>query len=175
MRLAALCLISAMFPVSLHALTADEMVLKPPLELERAWPTTVSQELYIFGLSYHSDRDYGYNEQNPGLGYGIEIFNPTDKPVNMSILASMGTYKDSYSEQAYFVVAGPRLTLGHKEDWHFTFSAQFGYMDGSGIKGAVGLPMASINYSKVGIGITGNPSSIEQVVGVFLKFNIDTN
>jgi hypothetical protein len=179
MRLAALCLFSAMFPVSLHALTADEMVLKPPLENHGELPA-IAQELYVFGLSYHpNEKYYNYNGENPGLAYGMEFFSKENKySISASFTCAFGTYKDSYSEQAYFAGIGPRITWGDRNDWHAAVGFLAGYLDGSGKKGATYIPMAFVNYGKVGIGFTGDPERTphgSEMIAVFLKFTLATN
>lgn len=172
-----LLLAAAMFPVSLTAL---EMELKPPLEYRMSMPA-FSQELYVFGLSYHFNRDYDYNEQNPGLGYAVEFFTPNpNKSVSAGWTAAMGTYKDSYNEQAYFVGFGPRITWGQRDDWHTTAGLLLSYLDGSGNKGFAAIPILSIDYDHVGLGITGvpmrgNTDHASEVIAVFLKFTLDTN
>lgn len=177
MRLAALCLFSAMFPVSLHALTADEMVLKPPLVNHGEMPT-ISQELYVFGLSYHTnEKYYNYNGENPGLAYGAEFYSKKDKLLSFSFAGAFGTYKDSYSEQAYFAGIGPRVTFGDRNDWHVAAGFIAGYLDGSGEKGPAYIPMAFVNYGKIGVGITGDPEREKhgsEMIAVFLKFRLAT-
>jgi len=170
-------LAAAMFPVSL---TAQEMVLKPAQEYRMPLPQ-FSQELYVFGLSYHTNRDYDYNEQNPGLGYAVEFFTPNpNRIVSAGWTAAIGTYKDSYDEQAYFVGFGPRITWGQRDNWHTTAGLLLSYLDGSGNKGFAAIPIISIDYDHVGLGITGvpmrgNTEDASEVVAVFLKFTLATN
>jgi len=176
--LKSILLAAAMFPLSL---TAQEMVLKPA-EYHGMPGPKIAHELYVFGLSYHTNRDYDYNEQNPGLGYGIELYDPRpNKFISASWFAAMGTYKDSYSEQAYFIGVGPRLTFGQRDDFHTTFSLLVSYLDGSGKQGPVAIPILSLDYKYVGIGITGDPTAEtsgntdepgSNMIAVFLKFTL---
>jgi hypothetical protein len=166
--------------IALHA-NALEMVLKPAQII----PTTtadlnVGVELDVFGLSYHSNRDYDFNEVNPGLGISLVAEPKDDSPWHFSMVASFGSYKDSYRDQSTYFLVGPRLTLGHQNSFHVTAAVQAGWVSGSGKNGQAIVPFASIGYDWLDIGITGDPVGMgdknaeyySKVVAGFLKFRV---
>lgn len=158
---------------------APKMELKPAQEVPFFRPDmNISHELYIFGLSYHTNRDYDFNEENPGLGYSVELYEPTKDMLSFSWTGAFGTYKDSFSEQAYFAGIGPRATIGDRDGFHGTFSLLISYLDGSDHKGFTGIPFITLDYGNVGLGFTGALASKAQdtensnMVAVFLKFTL---
>ncbi len=142
---------------------APKMELKPALN-HSDHPVDVSLELDVFGLSYHSNRKYDYNEVNPGLGLSLVFSTPDESLVKFSIVASGGSYKDSFDEQAYYALVGPRVTLGYDDSFHASLSLQSGYLDGSGLEGQGIIPFITVGYDWFDIGITGNPFTRGEIV-----------
>lgn len=147
--------------LSLHAVAVDRVDL----------------ELDVFGLSYHQDRDFGYNERNPGLGLTLVMGDRGDD--FLSLIVSGGTYKDSYRDQAAFLVAGVRAMVGSKDSFHASLSVQGGYFDGSGFDGLGALPVFSVGYDRYDLCVTGNPFETKdgdqgssRVVAFFLKVRV---
>lgn len=134
-------------------------------------------ELDVFGLSYHEDRQFDYNERNPGLGLTLVMGDRGDD--FLSILVSGGTYKDSFYEQATFLVAGVRAMVGSKDSFHASMSIQGGYFEGSGFNGLGALPVCSVGYDRYDFCVTGNPFETKEgdqgssrVVAFFLKVRV---
>jgi hypothetical protein len=139
-------------------------------------------ELDVFGLSYHTNRDYDYNEVNPGLGVSA-VFSSNEC---LSMVASAGSYKDSFSDQAVYFLVGPRLTIGAEDSFHASVSVQAGYLNGSGKQGLAGIPFITLGYDWFNVGITGDVFSRSEtvqvskneavaytkMVAVFLKFRV---
>jgi hypothetical protein len=168
-------------------INAQEMVLKPAEQYSDNHNIKTTLELDVFGLSYHTNRDYDFNEKNPGLGLSaifMEVGPETG--YDLSLAMSTGIYKDSYSKQALYFLAGPRVTLGYDDSFHASISVQAGYLDGSGKNGLAAIPFVTIGYDWFNVGITGelfSKSETVQVsenkavaytkmVAVFLKFKI---
>lgn len=137
-------------------------------------------ELNVFGLSYHSNRNYNFNEVNPGLGLGI-VFNnveATDNGYHMSMVVSAGEYKDSYNATAYYFLAGPRLTLGHENDFHATAEFGVGLLHGSGNKSSAVVPVVSVGYDRFNLCVTGeignttNEHEASKMIALFLRVKL---
>ncbi len=158
---------------------ALEMELKPALPPAGMAPARVDLELDIFGVSYHSNRTYGFNETNYGVGFNAAMSSPTNDHFYMVV--STGTYKDSYDKDAFFFMVGPRAMIGYRNGLHATASVQGGYLRGSGAKGQGILPIVSFGYDRVDVCVTGTPFSEDNnsnsadnsnMVAVFLKFRV---
>jgi hypothetical protein len=80
-------------------------------------------EAYVYGLSYHTNRDYDFNELNYGLGLGFYT-RPEDCPVYLAGQFSM--YRDSFSNPATVFTVGPRWVLGNENKFHTDLSIQVG-------------------------------------------------
>ncbi len=112
----------------------------------------ISPEIFIFGKSYHSNRDVDWNETNPGLGLGLS--GTVSKNFDMAIMA--GAYKDSYGETAKFAVAGPRYYFyGDRDAFNMNVGLHIGYLHGSGINGVMAIPVIGIGYDRVTLCFTG--------------------
>lgn len=160
---------------------ALEMELKPAQNHERVYDSKLSLELDVFGLSYHSNRNYDFNEKNPGLGVSVVFSSDTPDPGwHFSMVASAGTYRDSYNEQAEYFLIGPRFTLGYENSFHASLAMQAGYLDGSGKNGQAIIPFVTVGYDRINVGITGDPFGVgdensqdtSKMVAVFLKFRV---
>lgn len=111
-------------------------------------------ELYVFGKSYHSNRSYNWNENNYGLGIGIDF--PVMEDLPFTIMCMGGVYKDSYNEYAKFMVLGPRYTIGNTDAWHSSFSVGAGPFYGSDFNGLGYVGIFALGYEKISICITGS-------------------
>jgi hypothetical protein len=143
-------------------------------------------DFLVFGKSHHSNREAGYNENNPGIGLGIaftgdELFN---------VLIETGVYKDSYNKTGKFCMAGLQFVGGDREGFHVSPGLLMGYLEGSNIKGVGIMPIIAIGYDRFDLCITGDPTgssnetvhnpngtvnlskSSSMMVAVFLKFSI---
>lgn len=166
--------------LAFHAYAMEMDVFPVPTEDNGGFGTKTSLELDVFGLSYHSNRNYDFNEKNPGLG--ITAVFGSDRPdpgYHFSMTVSGGTYKDSYSNQATYLLAGPRLTLGYEESFHVSIAWSGGYIQGSGHHGQGLIPFAAIGYDRYSLGITGDPIGDKKkgeddtkMVAIFLKFRV---
>jgi hypothetical protein len=121
--------------------------------------TTDALEGYVFGLSYHSNRAIDYNEVNPGLGFGY--VHKTENNFNNNFDAYFtvigGAYKDSYNEDATFLMPGFRFGFGNEKGLHQTIGVNGGYFKGSDMIGIGVMPSASIGYNRFDVCFTGNP------------------
>ncbi len=158
--------------------SALEMELKPAQTHNHVTPAKIDLELDVFGLSYHTNRDYDFNEVNPGFGLSVAFkSDEPDRGYHLSMVVSAGTYKDSYSDQAKYFLVGPRATLGFEKSLHASIAIQGGYLNGSGSKGQGIVPFASIGYDWFDVGITGDPfgtggendAETSKMIAVFLK------
>ena len=137
-------------------------------------------ELNVFGLSYHTNRNYNFNEVNPGLGLGL-VFNKVgyeDDGSHMSMVVSAGEYKDSFNNTAYYILAGPRLTLGYEDSFHATAEAGVGLLHGSGNKSAALVPVVSVGYDRFNLCVTGelgntsNEHEASKMIALFLRVKL---
>lgn len=157
-------LLLLLFGVSGFAL---EMELKPAEDHSTRLDLKTDLELNVFGLSYHSNRDYEYNEVNQGFGLSLAFSSQEERPAwHPSIVLSGGMYNDSYSETATYLMAGPRFTLGYDDSFHVAAGAQAGYLNGSGSKGFGVFPFVTIGYDWLNLGITGDPLTESETVQV---------
>jgi len=140
-----------------------------------------SLELYIFGLSYHTNRNVDWNEVNPGLAVGY-VRRQED---NVDLTINVGTYRDSYQNDATFALFGPRFIMGQRDDWHSTVSITAGLFHGSGFQGLGIVPVMSIGYDWLDVCVTGEPpgqresdsdpkTATSAMVAVFLKTRVLT-
>ncbi len=172
----------AMFVLSLQAtaLEKSEMVLKPPLPPAKTDLVDVGVELDIFGLSYHTNRDYDFNEVNPGVGLSMVLDSSKASINRFSLVLSSGVYTDSYNDTAFYMVAGPRYTLGYENDFHVFASVQGGYMNGSDRKGQGVIPFVGFGYDRFNVCFTGalvgkgdkDAPDASKMVAVFLKIKV---
>lgn len=157
------------------------MVLKSPSTPVTLTPPKMSLEVDMFGLSYHTNRNYDFNETNPGLGLSFVISSPDKSSwFNVGMAFSVGTYEDSYKDQAKYLLIGPRLTIGYEDSFHVSFSGQAGYLDGSGSNGTIVVPFVTVGYDWISLGVTGDPigrksadsGDTSKMIGAFLKFRV---
>ena len=94
-------------------------------------------------------------------------------------MASMGTYIDSYSEHAKFLLAGPRCVIGASDGFHTSVGVFIGFLHGSGSNGFGAMPVVSIGYDWFDVCITGSPKEkghqdSSTMIAAFLKFRLFT-
>lgn len=158
------------------------MVLKPPLPPARMDPTKMQLEVDIFGLSYHTNRNYDFNETNTGLGLSL-VMQSKKKPApwfNVAMVGSVGTYEDSYYDQAFYALCGPRAILGYDDSFHASVAIQAGFLKGSDVDGAIAVPFVTVGYDRYSLGITGDPvgrkgddtENSSKMIAVFLKIRV---
>jgi len=152
--------------------------------------TKLGIELDTFGVSDHSNHYARYNQFNPGIGLNLTFeINPVDHAL---IAFSMGQYRDSFSNQADYMLIGPRwLLFGDYSTFHGTFGAEVGFLNGSGNKGPALVPCVSLGwkfidicaigtYNKDNNGQPNQDGSINRnncstsIVGVFLRIRLLT-
>jgi hypothetical protein len=114
----------------------------------------VTVEAYGFGLSYHSNQDINWNQENYGLGIGLAA---READETVEAIAIVATYRDSFNEPAYLLQAGFRKTFGDYDGFHGTLGVTVGFLKGSGNNGASILPVASIGYDWIDLCLTGMP------------------
>lgn len=121
----------------------------------------ISYEMYLFGLSYHGNRNVDWNEVNPGIGLGIAY--EVQDTIPSEVVFSAGTYKDSYGDQAKFALVGPRFyIMGTKETFHTHVGFSMGYFKGSSFKGVGGMPVIGIGNEYVDLCFTGGLNTNDQ-------------
>ncbi|TCP14583.1 antimicrobial peptide resistance and lipid A acylation protein PagP [Crenobacter luteus] len=109
--------------------------------------------LLIFGASKHSGCDKKnekcfFNEFNPGLG--LE-WSPAEYTWGRPMVRA-GSYKDSFSKAAYFLMAGARREWSVGGGVKVGLGIQAGYINGSGEDNGVGLlPILSIGYRRLAL------------------------
>lgn len=135
-------------------------------------------ELDLMGLSYHTNRNYDFNEVNPGIGLSFTLGSDVVDDGNSAVLvASFGTYKNSYDGQANYFLVGPRGTLGYREHFHVSGAIQAGYIIGFNQNGSVIVPVLSVGYNRFDLCITGNPFEKDEdneskFIACFLKIRV---
>jgi hypothetical protein len=154
---------------------ALEMELKPPLSYDDN-ANSYTLELDVFGLSYHDNRSYDFNEVNPGVGLNLCIKASSDDV--LELMLSGACYKDSYSDLATFVGIGPRWTVGDRKSLHASLAFIGGYMMAEKDR-TLAVPVLAFGYDFVDVCFTGKPSSGDEkyadasnMVAVFLKFRV---
>lgn len=133
-----------------------------------------SIELTGFGASYHFVRtrevesqptwvavgeplpkeEDGWNELNWGLGTSF-VFHAER---NFDVSFNMGTYKDSYNDDAIFALVGFRKIFGDRNGWNVSIGPYLGYYDGSGFDGYGAMVVGRISYDWIGLNLTGYPT-----------------
>jgi hypothetical protein len=136
-------------------------------------------ELYVYGKSYHSNREYGFNETNPGLGLGF--YSRGDISSNWFMTGQASVYYDSYRNYAKTITVGPRYVLGDVNNWHVDGTLQVGVIKtGIDNKQLIGflLPSVSIGYDRYNVHLIylpENGSGIDKssVAAAFLRIRLN--
>lgn len=114
----------------------------------------VDLEVSLFGLSYHSNTDYDWNQVNQGAGLGVVIGSNGDK---LRFVLCGGTYKDSFNKQAIYVLGGLRCMLGDDHGFHHGINILTGFLNGSNTNGATFLPVYTVGYDWFDFCVTADP------------------
>lgn len=116
-----------------------------------------SLALDVFGKSYHTNRYARWNETNPGLGVtaAFEHTSERDESPSCDYVLSVGTYRDSFNDQAKYALAGLRFMVGSHEGLHGSCAASIGILDGSGNQGLDIVPVLALGYDRVDLCVTG--------------------
>ncbi len=131
-------------------------------------------EVYVFGKTYHTNRNCNLNETNPGIGLGL-AFN-YEKSADITLIG--GVYKDSYENTATFLMPGIRFKFGDRNKLHGNVGINGGYFNGSDFNGFGIMPSVAFGYNRVEICFTGSPNNDRQnenstgFVATFLKVTV---
>lgn len=103
-------------------------------------------DIYAYGLSYHTNRDYNFREVNPGIGIGYSAYDESAPILSMTLQISC--YKNSYAEWTGLTTFGPRLTFGDRSKFHYGADATLGVIYSESIKGSVAFPSFFVGYDR---------------------------
>lgn len=106
-------------------------------------------EVLLTLASYHTNRDYNWNETNPGGG--VNIVAPEYGVGDVSPVLSIGAYSDSYRRLARYALVGARYA---PVEWFHT-GIGVGYYEGSGYNGVGATPYVGVGYDKWFLNVTG--------------------
>lgn len=112
-----------------------------------------SLEANVYGVSYHTNRDYAWNEKNPGLGLTV-LYRLGS---GFSLIEAVGAYDDSNSRHARYALTGLRYTVGDESRFHASIGFAAGYYRGSGFHGVGCAPEILVGYNRVSLGIVVLP------------------
>lgn len=111
----------------------------------------------VHGVYTHHSRDGAYRNEynnsymkfnNHNLGLGLEVAGKLNENSNQWF-GRLGSYKDSYSNQAVYANGGYRMLWGNTQGLHYGLTLQAGYLHGSGLHQIVVLPFAEVGYKNV--------------------------
>ncbi len=142
-------------------------------------------ELSAFGVSYHTNRNFNWNERNWGGGVGIRMVGEGQ----LELRLAAARYKDSMNEKATVAMGGFGYLFGNRNNLHASLEFNLGYMNGSGIsKGVNAIPVLAVGYGPVDLCFTGmimrdglkhettGPDDLEHaqssVIGAFVRFTV---
>lgn len=128
-------------------------------------------ELYGYGASYHTNRDYRFHEFNPGIGFGH--YWKDNEHCEMTVQGSV--YSNSYGHFTTIATFGPRFTVGHEKDMYAFLSINAGATYSVDYYNLIILPSVGIGYKKVNVNFIfipkgGNREDSSDAVGVFLGY-----
>ena len=123
---------------------------------------TADTYLNIYGVSYHNDRNFSWNERNTGIGLRHDL--------NENFFIDGGFYKDSLNANTFYVAVATRAKFGpsaigvsmlamRQDDAYYA-----GHYRQAGIVGGV-LPFVSLETGR----ITTNLGYIPRVEAIKLK------
>lgn len=101
-------------------------------------------EFYVYGLSYHTNRDYDFHEINPGIGIGHYF--KKNEIVEGTVQASV--YMNSFGHISALATCGPRAILGNREKYNVALSLNFGYMASVDYLNMVIIPCIGFGYDR---------------------------
>lgn len=110
----------------------------------------------LYGVSMHSKP--GYNGWNPGLGVDY-IHSDEPGPIRGGVFGAVGTYKDSFYSQAYYVVPGLVVDIGNPTGIHSRIMGGVGYWEGSAFNGLGALVAGSVGWDYLDVYATFMPKS----------------
>lgn len=122
-------------------------------------------ELYVYGVSYHTNREYGFNERNPGLGLGF--YQEKDDGSHWYFTGQASVYYDSYENYAKVVTIGPRYVFGDVNSFHVDATLQVGgIMSGidNNLYPAI-IPSISVGYERYNLHLIYMPETRESHPG----------
>lgn len=134
-------------------------------------------DLYIYGLSYHSNRDYPFHEINPGLGIGHYWIEKDVDNLEMAVECSI--YRNSYANWTGVATFGPRVFFGNRKDINVFVALNAGFTYSEDYTNLIMLPTGGIGYDRFSVNFvfipktttganTGNDSS--NAIGMFLGY-----
>ena len=109
---------------------------------------------------------HDWNETNFGLGVSLVYHAERNFDVSLNV----GSYNDSYFNQAKFAMVGFRKILGDRNSWNISAGPYFGYYDGSGFNGYGGMLVCRISYDRFGLNFTGFPPTSSDQNGFIAAF-----
>jgi hypothetical protein len=131
-------------------------------------------DLYLYGVSYHTNRDYHFKELNLGIGYGKYWEESDNKNIEMTVQVS--TYENSYSHFCGIATAGPRFFIGHKKHYYAFVAVNAGFTYSVDYTNLIIIPTAGFGYKNYNINVvyipnppTSNKNS-SAAVGMFLGY-----
>jgi len=125
-------------------------------------------EVVALGKSWHfgqSGNHYDYNGSNPGIGVEYRWDN--------GLFVGGMTYYDSFRKQAYAAYGGYQYTVPVTGNWSVFAAVRAGYLNGSGINGAMAMPSVGVTYKRLSIEATYIPKvshDTVNVVGLFARW-----
>lgn len=140
-------------------------------------------EAYVYGLSYHTNRDYDFNELNYGLGLGFYT-----KPETSSVYATcqFSMYRDSFGNPAKVITVGPRWVFGDENKFHTDLSIQVGAIKTGPNKERSFIsfiaPTVSVGYDRYNVhflfipetgGVGSEPEPESDVFAMFLRIRLN--
>jgi hypothetical protein len=111
-------------------------------------------ELYLYGASYHTNRNLNFNEVNPGVGIG----HYWEKKNWLDLTIQATVYRNSYSEWTAIATGGPRFILGERDKLNFFASVNVGYMWTVGYFNISAMPCAGVSYDRFSANFVFIPS-----------------
>lgn len=102
-------------------------------------------DLYAFGMSYHSNHEYpNYHQFNPGIGVGHYWVDGWVPWTEMTVQATV--YKNSYANWTGIATFGPRAILGDRNGLHAIVSVNAGAMVSDNYSNLIIMPAFGVGY-----------------------------
>jgi hypothetical protein len=130
-------------------------------------------DFYLYGVSYHTNRDYNFHEINPGIGYGHYWKESDVKSVELTVQGSV--YSNSYGHFTGIATAGPRIMAGHEKDVYAYLSINCGFTYSVDYYNMIILPSVGIGYKKFNVNFIfipkgGRREDSSNAIGMFLGY-----
>ena len=128
-------------------------------------------DLYVYGLSYHTNRDVKFHEVNPGLGVGHFWGEKDNDWIEMTVQGS--EYRNSYGDWTTVGTFGPRVILGDRKELNVFFAVNAGFMYSVDYTNLVMIPSFGIGYNRFNVNFvfipkSGNDNDVSNAIGMFL-------